>query len=434
LIFMNKYTTIDLNPGDINNMRKLSSIKSKFQLYVVYMMLIIIIFPIFITQYITNSSRNYIFYSSAVLSLLAMIMLRVIIKKITSPINTIKKGLEMVCHGNMAYRINIKAKDESAFLANKFNEMAEQLENMMEEVESTRKDLESLVYRRTKALNTSNEKLEKAMEELTYTQKRSIQAETQKSLTSIVSGFAHEINNPLTGILGYIDLMELNNELSPHSKRRLEGIKDQALRIKDIIDDLNQLDPEIEQTKMEINLSNLLEKLIKIIGKENRDTRIQFEIDFIEEEIYVYGNHFALWQVFEGIVENAIEAIRERNMRKGKIRVTLKKSPDASYAIAEITDNGDGFKNIDKAFNPFYTTKNRTQKKGIGLSIAYNLVQEHKGKILINNEDETGRVEGAKVTVYLPFHHHALITGEIDANKHDHENEKTAAEIERDLI
>lgn len=373
MIFVNKYTTIDLSPGDINNMRKLSSIKLKFKLYLVYVMLIIIIFSIFITQHIANSSRNYIFYSSMVLFVLAMIILRFIVK-----------------------------------------------------------NLESQLYHRAKALNTANEKLEKAMEELKYTQKRSIQAETQKSLTSIVSGFAHEINNPLTGILGYIDLIELNNELSPHSKRRLEGIKDQALRIKDIIDDLNQLDPEIEQTKMEINLSNLLEKLIKIIGKENQDTGIQFVIDFIEEEIYVYGNHFALWQVFEGIVENSLEAIREKNMGKGKIRVTLKKTPDSAFAITEITDNGGGFENIDKAFNPFYTTKNRAQKKGIGLSIAFNLIQEHKGKILINNEGETGRGKGAKVTVNLPFHHHDHTSPEADVNHY--ENEKTAVKIESDLV
>ncbi len=404
----------------------------KFQLYLMIVMLIIIIFTNFIVQNIANSSRNYILFSSIVLFVLVMIILRFIIKKITTPINTIKKGLEMIIRGNMTYRINIKANDEFAFLADRFNEMAEQLEHIMAEVESNKKDLENQVYQRTEALNTANEKLKKAMEELKYTQNRSIQAETQKSLTSIVSGFAHEINNPLTGILGYIDLIELNNELSPHSKRRLEGIKDQALRIKDIIDDLNQLDPEIEQTKMEINLSNLLEKLVKIIAKENQDTGIQFEIDFIEEEIYVYGNHFALWQVFEGIVENSIEAIREKNMENGTIRVKLKKSPDAAYAMTEITDNGGGLENIDKAFNPFYTTKNRTQKKGIGLSIAFNLIQEHKGKIHIKNEGETGRGKGAKVTVNLPFHHHDLTDHETDINHY--ENEKTTAEIESDLI
>jgi signal transduction histidine kinase len=374
LIFMNKCTTIDLSPGDMNNMRKLRSIKLKFQLSLVYVMLIIIIFSIFIThQYITDPSRDYIFYSSLVLFIVVMIMLRFIIK-----------------------------------------------------------NMEAQVYHRARALNTANEKLEKAMEELKYTQKISIQVETQKSLTSIVSGFAHEINNPLTGILGYIDLMELNNELSPHSKRRLEGIKDMAIRIKDIIDDLNQLDPEIEQTKMEINLSNLLEKLIKIVAKENQDTGIQFETAFIEEEIFVYGNHFALWQVFMGIVENSIEAIGEKNVENGKIRVTLKKSPDAAYTVTEITDNGGGFENIDKAFNPFYTTKNRTQKKGIGLSIAFNLLQEHKGKIFIDNEDETGRRKRAKVTVILPFYQHDQAYSEADVNRY--ESEKTAAESQGDLI
>jgi signal transduction histidine kinase len=374
LIFMNKCTTIDLSPGDLKNMRKLRSIKLKFQLYLVYVMLIIIIFSIFIThQYITDTPRDYIFYSSLVLFIVVMIMLRFIIK-----------------------------------------------------------NMEAQVYRRASALNTANEKLEKAMDELKYTQKISIQVETQKSLTSIVSGFAHEINNPLTGILGYIDLMELNNELSPYSKRRLEGIKDMAIRIKDIIDDLNQLDPEIEQTKMEINLSNLLEKLIKIVAKENQDTGIQFETAFIEDEIFVYGNHFALWQVFMGIVENSIEAIGEKKVENGKIRVTLKKSPDAAYAVTDITDNGGGFENTDKAFNPFYTTKNRTQKKGIGLSIAFNLLQEHKGKIFIDNEDETGRRKGAKVTVILPFYQHDRAYSEVDVNLC--ESEKTAAEGEGDRI
>jgi signal transduction histidine kinase len=330
----------------------------------------------------------------------------------------------MIIRGDMSYRINVEAGEEFALLTDRFNHMAEQLEHMIEEVESNKKDLENQVYRRTEALNTAHEKLKKAMEELKYTQKKIIQAETQKSLTSIVSGFAHEINNPLTGILGYIDLIELNDELSSHSKRRLEGIKDQAVRIKDIIDDLNQLDPEIEQTKMEINISNLLEKLIKIICKENQDTGIQFITDFYEEEVHVYGNHFALWQVFEGIVENAIEAIKGKNMADGLIHVNLEIEANNGDAIVEIIDNGGGFENIDKAFNPFYTTKNRTQKKGIGLSIAYNLIQEHKGNILINNVKEKEQVKGAKVTVYLPCHHYARIAG---PNKR---HGKTVIEIE----
>jgi len=258
-------------------------------------------------------------------------------------------------------------------------------------------EMEARINERTEALNAATEKLEVAMSELKRTQQQNIRMETQKSLTSIVSGFAHEINNPLTGILGYIDLMELNDTLSPYSTKRLEGIKNQAVRIKDIIDELNWLDPEMEQVKGEIDLANLLEKMIKIMGKEKRDAGVRIEMEFPREELPIYGNHFALWQVFEGIIENGIEAIRERKVKDGWIRIQLKKAANGEQAIAIITDNGGGFENIDKAFNPFYTTKSRSEKRGIGLSIAYNVVQEHSGKIMIENAEY-----GASISVYLP--------------------------------
>jgi len=364
---------------------------------------------------IIGTIKYYTLLSSVVVFILAILFSSLFIKKINKPLDTIKKGLEMISHGIMSYRINIDTNDEYTFLAENYNRMAEQLELIMDELESSQKDLENQVFKRTEALNKANEKLKQAMDELKYTQKSIIQAETQKSLTSIVSGFAHEINNPLTGILGYIDLMELNDTLSPYSKRRLEGIKDLALRIKDIIDELNQLDPEIEQTKMNINLSNLLEKLIKIIGKENQNSGILFKKHFFQEDIIVQGNHFALWQVFEGIIENAIEAIQDSNIKKGIIEISLKKSKDDAFAITEIVDNGGGFENIDKAFNPFYTTKSRTRKKGIGLSIAFNLISEHKGNILIQNRElSDDESRGAKVSVYLPIHLITYINPEIN--------------------
>jgi two-component system, NtrC family, sensor kinase len=280
--------------------------------------------------------------------------------------------------------------------------------------------LENRINERTEALNLATKKLKNAMAELKQTQQQFIQTETQKSMTSIVSGFAHEINNPLTGILGYIDLMELNDTLSDYSKKRLEGIKDQAIRIKDIVDELNWLDPEMEQVKAEIDLTNQLEKMIKIISKEKETTGIQFEKEFTEEEVIVCGNHFALWQVFEGIIENAIEAIGERNGQesKGKIRILLTKNNDTNEAVVEIIDNGGGFKDTEKVFNPFYTTKPRTEKRGIGLSIAYNVIQEHKGNISIRNCEK-----GAVVKVRLDccdeeFLQHLRAENKTDATVH----------------
>jgi two-component system NtrC family sensor kinase len=275
--------------------------------------------------------------------------------------------------------------------------MAEKIESMMSEIESTHKELEKQVTSRTRELNESNKKLQIAMQELRDTQRHIIQSEKQKSLTAIVSGFAHEINNPLTGILGYVDLISIREDASPYVKEKLGSIQKQAVRIKNIIDQLNQLNPDMEQVKMEISLSNLLEKLIKVLSSRPENNEYSIVKNNFNEDISIQGNHFALWQVFEGIVENAFEAFRENNIREGKIVIELKKTMDGGQVIVDVSDNGGGFKNLDKAFDPFYTTKNRTQKKGIGLTLAYNIIREHQGNIVIKNNE----INGATVSVYL---------------------------------
>jgi C4-dicarboxylate-specific signal transduction histidine kinase len=318
-------------------------------------------------------------------------------KHLTLPMQLLKNGLEKISYGSLSHRINIQSSNEFSFLGTQFNEMAEKIESMMREIESTHKDLEKQVLSRTTELKESNKKLQIAIQELRDTQKHIIQTEKQKSLTAIVSGFAHEINNPLTGILGYVDLLTIRDDITPYAKEKLVSIQKQALRIKTIIDQLNQLNPDMDQVKMEINLANLLEKLVKVISSRQGNSDFAIEKINFNQDIIIQGNHFALWQVFEGIVENAIEAFKENNVQNGKIKINLKKSMDGQNTIVDISDNGGGFKNLEKAFDPFYTTKSRTQKKGIGLTIAYNIIQEHAGNIVISNNE----INGATVSVYL---------------------------------
>jgi C4-dicarboxylate-specific signal transduction histidine kinase len=323
---------------------------------------------------------------------------------LTRPMQLLKNGLEKISYGSLSHRIKIGSRNEFSFLAGQFNEMAEKIETMMGEIESTHKDLERQVLSRTTELKEANKKLQIAIQELRDTQKHIIQTEKQKSLTAIVSGFAHEINNPLTGILGYVDLLTIRDDITPYTKEKLVSIQKQALRIKTIIDQLNQLNPDMDQVKMEINLSNLIEKLVKVVS--NRPGNSDFAIEKVnfDHDVIIQGNHFALWQVFEGIVENAIESFKENSIANGKITIALKKSMDGQNLIVEIIDNGGGFKNLEKAFDPFYTTKSRTQKKGIGLTIAYNIIQEHAGNIVISNNE----INGATVAVYLKMNNKKL--------------------------
>ena len=341
--------------------------------------------------------RLYVILISGMLLLASIAVIAVINRRLTQPVQLLKNGLERISHGDFSHRLDIRSNDEFSYLGGQFNVMAEKIEAMLREIEATHRNLEKQVALRTRELNESNQKLQVAMQELRDTQRHIIQSEKQKSLTAIVSGFAHEINNPLTGILGYVDLLAIRDDVGPYVREKLSSIQKQAVRIQNIIDQLNQMNPDMEQVKMELSLGNLLEKLVKVMGSrpENAGTAIVRENG--GEDVVTWGNHFALWQVFEGIVENALEALHENHVRDGRVVIALKRSLDGRQAIVEVRDNGGGFQNIDKAFDPFYTTKSRTQKKGIGLTIAYNIIQEHQGNIVIRNNEEGG----ATVSVYL---------------------------------
>lgn len=348
-------------------------------------------------QALLGRLRLTVLAASAVLLLVFVGAIAFINRRLTHPISLLKDGLDKISHGDFSHRIEIHSNDEFSYLGNQFNEMAEKIEGMLTEIEATHRNLEKQVASRTRELNESNQKLQVAIQELRDTQRHIIQTEKQKSLTAIVSGFAHEINNPLTGILGYVDLLSIREDASPYLREKLGSIQKQALRIKNIIDQLNQMNPDMEQVKMELSLTNLLEKLVKVIGGRPENSGVAIARHGIRQDVIIHGNHFALWQVFEGIVENAIEALRENRVANGRVDIELKRSLDGRQAVVEVRDNGGGFQNIEKAFDPFYTTKSRTQKKGIGLTIAYTIIQEHQGNIVIRNNEEGG----ATVTVYL---------------------------------
>ncbi len=348
-------------------------------------------------QALLTRLRLYVLAISSILLLVFVAVIALINRKLTRPIGLLKDGLDKISRGDFSHRLEIRSNDEFSYLGGQFNEMAEKIEGVLKEIEATHRNLEKQVAARTRELNESNHKLQVAMQELRDTQRHIIQSEKQKSLTAIVSGFAHEINNPLTGILGYVDLLAIRDDASPYIREKLNSIQKQAVRIQNIIDQLNQMNPDLDQVKMELSLANLLEKLVKVIGGRPENSEYAIVRCGSQQDVIIHGNHFALWQVFEGVVENAIEALRENRVADGRVEIELKRSLDGSQAIVEVRDNGGGFQNVDKAFDPFYTTKSRTQKKGIGLTIAYNIIQEHQGNIVIRNNDEGG----ATVTVYL---------------------------------
>jgi two-component system NtrC family sensor kinase len=226
--------------------------------------------------------------------------------------------------------------------------------------------------------------------------------EKQKSLKDIITGFAHEINNPLTGIIGNLELIELKDNLSFETKKQLNTIKNLSLRIKDVISNMALFDSESYDTKHSVDIINLLQKLIKISKKEYAAHQLTISFNNTLTSAIVIGNPFVLWQIFFNIFQNSVESIQENkdfnSMFAGCIDIDQKISANQKMLIIQIRDNGPGFTNIDRAVDPFYSTKDRTIHKGIGLSIAFNSIQELGGEIIIKNTKI-----GALVSVHIPL-------------------------------
>ncbi len=378
------------------------NLKKKTYIALSFFVLLLVIFTYLIITQINLSLLIEMIILSIFSFFLSLFFYDFIYNSISTFYNTktdeLEDGLNQLSHGNLSFRIDGINNKKENHLVNNFNEMATSLEISIKTIEKNERDLEIIIENRTKKLNETNLKLLETMEELKKTQINSLQTEKQKSLSAIVSGFAHEINNPLTGILGHLDLIDLKNDISDYAKDKHLSIRKQALRIRTIIKELNLLNPSSEQTKLNINLLNFFEKFIKVFNKKDIFINIEFKTTKIFIDPTITGNHFSLWMCFEGICENSLEAIKGNNIVNGEIIITLDESKDKKYAIISVCDNGGGFQNTEKVFDPFYTTKSRTQKKGIGLSIAYNMIREHDGTVEVSNNDK-----GGTVTIKLPL-------------------------------
>ena len=341
--------------------------------------------------------RLYIIIISAVLLTIFIIIIVLINRKLTQPIQLLKNGLEKISYGNFSHRIEIRSNDEFSYLGNQFNEMAEKIESMMTEIEATHHDLEKQVTSRTRELNESNQKLQVAMQELRDTQQHIIQSEKQKSLTAIVSGFAHEINNPLTGILGYVDLISIREDTTPLHQGKTEQHPEAGRAHQEHHRPAQPAEPGH-------GTGQDGDQPVQPAGKTGQgrrqppgQQRLRHRQEPFQRRHHHPGQPF---RPVAGLRRHRGEchrspARKQRPERQDRHRP--EKIHGRPQAIVDISDNGGGFKNLDKAFDPFYTTKSRTQKKGIGLTIAYNIIQEHQGNIVIKNNDD----QGATVSVYL---------------------------------
>lgn len=213
-------------------------------------------------------------------------------------------------------------------------------------------------------------------------------AEKMATIGRLVSGVAHEVNNPLAAILGFTDLLLENPEVPVSAREDLQIILQETQRTKEIVQDLLSFARQRPAQKEPVNVNVVLRQTIKLRSYDFSSHGVEVSEEFEENLGPTLGDAQQLQQVFLNILNNAYDAIQESG-NHGRIRIRTRRAED-DIEVAFI-DNGTGVADPERIFDPFFTTKQAGKGTGLGLSICYGIVRAHGGEILCwNNEGESG--------------------------------------------
>ncbi len=213
-----------------------------------------------------------------------------------------------------------------------------------------------------------------------------IQTEKLAAMGRLLAGAAHEINNPLTAILGYSDLIKSDEHVDAQARSMADKIGHQARRTKMLVEDLLKFSQETPTLTSRSDVQVLLHNAIKLAAVD--ESTIQVEFSAVQNLPAVLVDTGQILQVFVHLIRNAAEAMRESKVRVLKIATRT----GNSRVHIEFADSGAGLKQPDLVFDPFYTTKSPGKGTGLGLSACYGIVQKHGGEITCQNRPQGGAV------------------------------------------
>lgn len=296
--------------------------------------------------------------------------------QILIPIRKLVSVSKTLAQGNLDARVEIKTGDEMEYLANSFNAMAQ-------------------------ALKERDEKLKE------FATKKIMESEKLAIVGQLAASVAHELNNPLTGIVTYSHLLLEKDSGDEYTRTSVEKIAGQADRCKDIIRGLLDFSRQREPAKTPSNINSILHGCVSLVENQATFQNIQFVENYQEDLPLVIVDPSQIERVFMNMIFNAAEA-----MAGGGWLTLVTHLDSVNHSVeVEIRDTGHGIskENMNNLFEPFFTTKDIGHGTGLGLAISYGIVKSHKGTISV--ESEVGK--GTTFIIRLP----------LDGTKEDKENE-----------
>jgi signal transduction histidine kinase len=225
----------------------------------------------------------------------------------------------------------------------------------------------------------------RSYENLERLQSQIMQAEKLASIGKLVSGAAHELNNPLAAILGYSELISEDREVPELPRGFAEKITHQARRVKSLVESLLSFARQTSPTKRLIDINAVVTSAFQL-RLATLPARISLVRNLQPESPLVMGDDSHLLQVVMHVLNNAVDSLEE----VGGGEVVVRARTEGEQVMIEITDNGTGIAEPSRVFDPFYTTKPLGQGTGLGLSACYGIIQEHQGRIECFNLEPRG--------------------------------------------
>jgi PAS domain S-box-containing protein len=206
----------------------------------------------------------------------------------------------------------------------------------------------------------------------------------QAALGRLIAGAAHEINNPLTAILGYADILS-TQPIAPESKVMAEKIQAQTRRARTVVGNLISFAQQNKTDKTFVDVNQIVENAVRLEDLNVGPGKMKFIRQLTPDLPKIWADEYQLLQVSLHIMNNSIDAVPAVG---GEIRAITRK--EGSSVIIEFQDNGPGFSSLENAFDPFYTTKDFGEGAGLGLSASFGIIQEHHGEITCSNLPQGG--------------------------------------------
>ena len=337
------------------------------------------------------SSSRMLIYTAGAMVIIAVLSWLFVWREVGQPIKALKKGTEHLSRGELGYQIEVRSQDEVGDLAHSFNDMSLQLRAANEEIVTWAKTLEDRVEQKTRELKRAHDHM--------------LHVEKMASIGKMAAVVAHEVNNPLSGILTYAKLLrkwvgsgQVEQEKREEAMECLELIATESRRCGDLVKNLLTLSRSSPMNIEPTDLQAVIDRCLLLVRHQLELGGIHLQLSLAENLPRVPCDPAQMEQVFIALIMNAIDAMP----RGGNLWLQTRLSNDESEIEIQVRDDGAGIAPdvLPQIFEPVLTTKESGHGVGLGLAISRGIEERHHGRIEV--QSELGR--GTTFTVTLPAH------------------------------